>query len=679
MKPIIHLDFETFSEVNIIKAGAYRYAEDESTIPLCMCYLEEDDTEDQPYLWLPGDPFPFSDGYRYAAHNAEFEIYIWMHVMCKKYGWPECPPPEDWVDTAAIARYNGYPGKLAYAADALGLDEQKDMEGHRIMMKLSRPRKPSAANPDERWTPETKPDDFEKLYDYCEKDVLVEREIYRILEALPAEEQKLWVQNVKINLRGIPCDSYLAETVVGMKELHLESLNAELSEITDGEITKTSQTARITEYLGFPELGREFLEQQAEPYIRTEEQRKIVDLRLAASRTSTAKFDALLAAVCEDGRLHGLLMYHAAAQTARYGGSLIQPHNLPRPKTKHAELMKIVKLIHSDRSIHTKYKMLYKRYGSNLMTVFSDLIRSGLWAEEGRTFAVCDFSNVEARILAWEAHEQGLLADFRAGIDPYLGMAAQIYNREITKADSFERSLGKACVLGAGFGMSAPKFHMVCHSWGIPIDVKLAEKAIKAYRTRYQSIVNLWYDLNSVILDVVGGGNVIEFGKCIWRMVEWPRRAMECTLPSGKVIRYPEPKVFTIEAPWNKDKLIDQVHYKTWGGAGVHKKKSGVYVRGKGNGYKLGWDYTDIYGAKAVENITQANARELLADANTRMIKRGLPVMLHIHDESLSQVLKKYGQRALDLKIEIMSNPPDWAKDIPLAAEGYIDERFKKD
>jgi len=222
---ITYLDYETYSEVNIKKAGGYKYAQHPSTIVLVCSYAEDNGSVKR---WFPGDPFPFKRG-TFVAHNSEFEYLIWKFVCCRLYNWRTVPKRNNWIDTASVARYYGLPGSLDGCSKALHLKYKKDDTGHRIMMKLSRPRKPSAANPDTRWLPETKPDDFEKLYDYCDQDVIVERAIHQKLGELPRIERRIWEHNCIVNDRGVPCDAHLATIILAIREHFVERVNQKIS------------------------------------------------------------------------------------------------------------------------------------------------------------------------------------------------------------------------------------------------------------------------------------------------------------------------------------------------------------------------------------------------------------------------------------------------------------------
>lgn len=653
---ILHHDWETFSKIDIKKAGAHRYCADKSTEPLCLAY------GDTAVQWFPGDSMPFDFDWRntsfiYTAFNAEFEWCVWYYVMHKRYGWCEPPPLNRWLDVKAVAKYYALPGSLKDAGAALDCTHQKDDEGHRIMLKLSRPRKPSKNNPATRWTPEAVPDDFEKLYSYNRDDVLSEKSILDRLGPLPKREQQIWEAHMRINIRGIPVDRKMAQTIVNIKDLHMENCNAKISELTSGKITATTQTKRITEYCGLPTLSRDYLEEAAkhceDPHIQD-----IMYLRLEGARSSTAKFEAMLAAALEDNRIRGTFVYHTAG-TGRFGGALIQPHNLAKPKISFAEIKKAITILKAPISLRAKYNRLRKQ--GDLMTIFAGLVRAAIYSGTERTFSVMDFSAIEARVLAWLAHEITLLAEYRRGDDPYVSMAAYVYGVPVETVSKEQRALGKAIILGAGYSMSAFTFKSTCESWGIPIPMDLAEKAIKAYREKHPRIKSFWYDLNNACIRVLKTGNSERLGYLVIKFTLKPFRALVIMLPNGKKLFYPYAHVKKIPAPWDPERLIDSIFYRS-----IDAKT-----------YK--WSWTNTYGGKLTENVTQATARELLCEAMLKADKMRLPIFIHVHDELGAETWNKNVKRAYDFLKRVMSTPPAWAKGLPLAAEGYTDVRYKKD
>jgi len=652
---ITYLDYETYSECNIKKSGGYKYAQHPSTIVLICSYAEDNGKIKR---WFPGDPFPFRRG-SFVAHNSEFEYLIWKYVCTRLYGWRTVPRRSNWIDTAAVARYYGLPGSLDGSSKALHLKYKKDEVGHRIMMKLSRPRKPSAANPDARWTPETKPDDFEKLYNYCDQDVVVERAIHQKLGELPRIERRIWEHNCIVNDRGVPCDEALATKVLAIREHFVERVNQRISKLTGGVVEKATQTAKLTAYLKLDTLAKDVLINRDKSAC-TDKQNELIELRLSAAQSSVAKFEALLNAVCDDGRLHGLFMYHAANQTARYGGMLIQPHNLPRPTITQDEIDFAVWLLHGDKSNKEILKELDHHF-DDIMGVFKSLIRAALCAGPGRRFVVSDFSSVEARKLAWVSGCHKLIKIFASGGSPYLDMADSLFKRKIDKEeDFFEYFIGKQTILGAGYGMSGSRFQGECETKGIQIDEGFADDAIRAYRERYQEIPKLWWAVNKAAIKVVRERTTITVGRCTLIFKTVPFERLVFILPSGREMSYPYPSVRWIWPPWESDEKIEQLHYWT-----VAQKT-----------YK--WSVTSTYGGSMVENICQGSTRDVLCSKMLMAERYGLCIIMHVHDEMMTEEMYRKAERKSEVLDSIMSVPPPWALGLPLAAEGYIAKRFKK-
>lgn len=681
----LHHDWETFCELDIKKVGAHKYCSHESCEPLSMAY---DDTAD---MWYPGDDMPFLFDWRntaiiYTAFNAEFEWCVWHYVMHKKFGWIEPPPLDRWCDVKAIAKYYSLPSNLKDVGAALDCAHQKDEEGHRIMLKLSRPRKPSKHNPATRWTPETVPGDFEKLYSYNRDDVLSEKSIMDRLGPLPEREQQIWEANLRINIRGIPVDRGLAQTIVDIKDLHMEECNAKISELTDGKITATTQTKRITDYCGLPSLARDYLE-EAEKHCKDSHIRDIMRLRLEGARSSTAKFEAMLGAALDNDRVCGTFIYHTAG-TGRFGGSLIQPHNLAKPKISFAEILKAIKILKAPISIRGKYNRIRKL--GDLMTTFASLVRAAIYSGVKRSFSVMDFSGIEARVLAWLANEITLLGAYRRGEDAYIPMAAYVYDIPVEDVSKEQRALGKAIILGAGYSMSGKTFKSTCESWGIPISMELADKAIKAYREKYPRIKSFWYDLNNACIRAIKAGHTEQIGRLVIRTTLKPFRALVIILPNGKKLFYPYAFVKVIQAPWDPH-LLGKTYYNDNNDL-VYLSKNDNEVKYRRKNFMIDsifyksidaktykWNWTNTYGGKLTENVTQATARELLCDALLKADAMKLPVFIHVHDELGAETWNKNTERAYNFLKRIMSTPPAWAKGLPLAAEGYTDVRYKKD
>ena len=455
--PIIFWDVETRSTVNLETAGTWRYASDGSTEVLCVAFAVDDA---EPKIWVPGEPIPSvfiaaaaDPNWLVVAHNYAFERAIETRVLTPRYGWP-CIPIAQQRCSMALALANALPGGLDAAAAALGLLVQKDVEGHKLMKKMSRPlprRKRGSAPGEVRWhdTPEAR----ERLAQYCKQDVIVERMVYNALPLLSPAEQAHWELDAVINARGFPVDLALAMAARDLARGERQRLNAEIADLTDGEVTTIDQVARIRAYVErhghqLSSLGKRsvsaVLAHAPEDAVRC-----VLELRREGARASARKLDRLLAMVDEDGRLRGTLRFHAA-HTGRWSGRGYQPQNLKRPET--ADLDAAVDAVLSgDRE-------RVRALGAPL-TIAGDVQRSVICAAPGHRLIAGDFSAVESRVLAWIAGERWKIDVYseydRTGdpsLEPYCVLASQALRRTVTPDDEAGRQFGKTYDLAFGFG-----------------------------------------------------------------------------------------------------------------------------------------------------------------------------------------------------------------------------------
>ena len=323
-----HCDFETRSAVDLRKAGVHRYFEDASTDVHCMAWaIGDGDVQ----LWTPDMPFPaplaqhIKDGGALHAWNAAFERACWGGLMTPSYKWPEVPV-EQWRCSMAQALAMALPGGLDDAALALGVKERKDVEGSRLMMQMSKPRAAGGWwEDDER---------KQRLYAYCKQDVVVEREVGRLLVPLRPAEQRLWQLDQRINDRGVQVDVELCNAAKRIVSDTKALLDRRMSRLTGGAVKSCSNVADIVAFLAKSGIVTESIDKNAIEDLLTrklsEGVRKVLLLRKQAARASVSKIDALLAGMNKDGRARGLLQYHAAS-TGRWGGRRFQPQNLKRP------------------------------------------------------------------------------------------------------------------------------------------------------------------------------------------------------------------------------------------------------------------------------------------------------------------------------------------------------------
>lgn len=646
----IYIDFETRSKADIKKVGAWRYAEDPSTEILCMAYAIN---EAPVQIWKPGIvTIPTWVVYlnvglnkrnKVEAHNAFFERAIWENICVKRLGWPRIPHNR-WRCSAAKAAYYALPRSLKNAGAALKLDTVKDEEGHQVMMNLCKPRKPSKSNPDEWFTKEKYPKRYEKLYEYCKQDVGAERAIAKSLPDIPEKETQIWLLDQKINQRGVYIDKEAVEASLSLLGTHITILKGkchEICELSPNQRDKVISWCRdqgedITAY------DKEYIKNTL-PQIKNEKVKEVLQIRQELGKTSTAKYTKMLGAICEDGRIRDTLMYHGAA-TGRWSGKLVQFQNLPRGSIDNMD--SLIADIKNKRLKSGEY---------GLMDKMSAAIRGMITAPEGKQLVVADFASIEVRVLTWLAGCDTALEQLREGEDLYKYMASKIYSLPVAAISKEQRQLGKAAVLGCGYQMGAEKFHNTCLSWGINIPMETAEKAVSTYRTTYNEVKSLWYDQEDAAQRAVRSGKPIKAGKVIWFM---NKDFLHCKLPSGRCISYKEPQLVLSATPWGSEQ------YKL-----RYMGEKSLSTAGKK------WMTIDTYGGKLVENITQAVARDLMAEAMLRIDDK-YPIVLSIHDELISEV----DEDKVDVGEyeKLMAEVPDWARGCPIAVEGWSGKHYRK-
>jgi len=648
---MIYIDFETRSEVDIKKSGAWVYSLHPSTEILCMAVKQYDS---EVYLLKPEEldlnkpstltlPSVIRCGTLVEAHNAFFEKAIWQNIMVKRYGWPEIKP-EQWRCSASVAAYHALPRSLGGAGKILGLSTIKDDEGKRVMLQLSKP-KPRVGGFFEQ---QEYPEKFQTLYDYCKSDVEAEYAIANKLGGLPNRELKVWQLDQKINERGVHIDIDAVNKSLKILGEYSEKLEKELDILTEGKITTVGQRARILEWC--KERGEELSGltkadvEQALKTVKDAKVKRVLEIRQALSKTSTAKYEAMKNSCAPDGRIRDVLMYHGAS-TGRWSGKLVQFQNLPRGNIK--DMATAIKLIKQGSA--SSIEMLT----DDVMGFMSSAIRGMVCAPQGKKLLVADFAAIEARVLGWLAGSEKMLNQFRNGEDLYKDMASKIYRVDVKDITAEQRQLGKAAILGAGYGMGAPKFYETCLSWGIKVHEGLAKTAINTYRQTYHHVRQLWYDQEKAAHTAVRTGNRVECGKTIWFMQD---DFLKCQLPSGRCLHYYKPELKMKQNDWGESMELSYLAEKM------------------GKAFRNG-----TYGGKLVENITQAVARDLMADAMLRIEDEGFNIVLSVHDELVAEVPQQTTlQNPLERFCNLMAATPNWAKDCPVAAEGWEGINYKK-
>jgi DNA polymerase bacteriophage-type len=641
------IDFETRSLVDLRKCGIYRYAEDPSTDVLCMAFAFG---EEDPVVWVPGQKVPIQlhawakAGKPLRAFNATFERVIWNLILVPRYGFPKTSR-EQWYCTAAEAAALALPRGLGESARIMKATEEKDEEGHALMLEMC---KPSGWTEDEEPMWRDTPGDRARLAAYCAKDVETERALTRRIRRLSDTERQVYLLDQTVNDRGVAVDLPLIRAAEKIVDRGMDEANARLAEITGGTITAVTQTARIQKWLdeAVPEVEvedakkstiRDLLARDDLP----EEVVEVLTIRKEAGKSSNAKLAAMLRSSNRDGRVRGMLLYHGAG-TGRWSGKGAQPQNYPRGEVKDVEQY-IPQVLAGD------YDGLADT-GHHPLVIVSSMLRSMFVSGRGKRFISADFSQVEARVLGWLAGEP-------YGDKEYERMAAAIFGVPLSEVTPEQRQLGKNTVLGCGFQMGWKTFQE--QAWerdGAFVPDHLAQTAVDTYRTKKAGVTQFWWDIEAAAMAAVqkpgkithvGAESNIRFvmrGQFLW-----------CVLPSGRALAYALPAVKVRETKWGP--------------------KEGLQFWGV-NGYTKRWEVRHAYGGFLTENVVQATARDIMAESMLRVEGVGYPVVLTVHDEILAEVPERSGD--LEEFLSTMAQAPAWARNCPLAVEGWEGDRYRK-
>jgi DNA polymerase len=648
---MLSIDFETRSTVDLRKTGVYPYAQHETTDVYCMAYA----LPGKPIqVWEPGDDVPLEvveaafDGTTLCAWNAQFERIIWDNIMVPRYGFPALQL-EQWHCTASQAALMSLPRSLDQASKALGVATEKDMAGNRLMQTMCRPRRIEDDGTIVWWTER---DRVERLKEYCATDVQVEQLIAEKLAAFPEKEQSLYLLDQRINDRGLAIDLDLVQAGDRLLGEAFERAGRKLSELTGGHCRTVTNTGCMADWIekvkGYQvnSLDKkavvEMLERIDDPEVTA-----VLQLRQDTGKTSTAKLKAMKEAACSDGRVRGTLLFAGASRTGRWSGRLVQPHNFPRPENPNPEAA-IPDVLDGNLDV---IEMLY----GPAPQVVSDLLRACITCHPEKQLIAADFSAIEARVLAWITGQDDLVEAFATGADVYKRMAGAIYGCDPSEINKDQRQMGKMAVLGCGYGMGGPKFRTSVRDMvGVDLPDEEAKRIVDAYRRTHPEIVSFWYETERAAIQAVENpGEVQEAGK-----VKFARKGswLICALPSGRKLWYCLPVVIEQETPWGE--MRPQLEFT--GMVSMTRK----------------WARQTMYGGRWAENIVQAVARDLLADAMLRLEDAGYSVVGSVHDEIITEVKAGFG--SVEEVETLMSVVPEWAEGCPLAAEGWSSNRFKK-
>ena len=646
MSTIMGIDIETYSSAPLPKCGVYRYTDAPDFEVLLFSYAYDDGPVVTVDLAcgevLPADVIAALNDPTVikAAYNAQFERVCLSRHLGR---WLD---PHQWRCTAVMASYLTLPSRLADVAVALKLSQQKMEEGKDLIRYFSVPCKPTKANGGRtRNMPADAPEKWALYKQYNAQDVETERAVRKALEAwpLPEHEWKLYALDQQINDRGVRVDKKLVKNAIAVDEVFTEAAYQQAKKLTGLE--NPGSVNQLKAWLADQDMPMESLAKKIVQEKASQSDgivAELLNLRLELSKTSVKKYEAMARTVCRDGRIHGLLQFGGASRTFRWAGRLVQIQNLPQNHLPDLDLAReIVKAGDEE--------MLDSLFGSVPGTL-SELIRTAFIPKEGCRFIVADFSAIEARVLAWLAGEEWVLDEFRGKGKIYEATASRMFHipqESIVKGHpNYEyRQKGKQATLSCGYGGGVGALKAM----GAKMPEEEMQPLVDAWRAANPNIVAFWNAMDRAARKVIRSKTSARVGKVT---LYWQDDKMLMRLPSGRNLCYQSPH-FTMNRFGS-----DAIGYYAPNAAGQMVEQ-------------------ETFGGKLAENATQAIARDILAHAMLNLDAAGYPIVFHVHDEAVMEM--PIGEGSMEDACAVMGQPPDWASDLPLRADGYECAYYRKD
>lgn len=647
---VLSIDLETYSDVDLSTCGVYRYVEGDFHILLFAYAFDNEET--QIIDLACGEQLPqevidavFAPDIIKAAWNAQFER------TCLSQYFGTRLSPDSWQCSMVWAASLSLPLKLKTAAEVLKTGEQKDRAGEDLIKYFSVPCKPTKTNGGRtRNLPEHAPEKWQMFKDYCLQDVRTERDIRKRLEQFPLlfHEWDFYHMDQRINDRGVMIDHKLVEQAITCDLMLSEEMSRKAYELTGLENPNSvSQLKGWLEERGIPvdSLGKKdvaALITDLDKHSTDQEALAMMKLRLQMAKSSVKKYQAADRYICKDGRDHGLFQFSGANRTQRWAGRGIQLQNLPQNHISTLdEARELLKM--------GCFDMLEIIYG-NTPDILSQLLRTMLIAKPGHQFIVADFSAIEARVLAWLAGEQWRIDAFNRGDDIYCASASQMFGVPVVKhgINGELRQKGKVAELACGYGgASGALISMGALDMGLTEDE--LPGLIDDWRNSNPHIVQFWWDVEKAAVETIKDHQERHVGRIGFQFYS---NTLWLVLPSGRKLAYIKPKM----QPNRFGRMA--VTFESLNAANK-------------------WARGETYSGKITENLTQATARDLLAEAMWRMEQKGWNIVGHVHDEVILEV--PAGSVTVDEVVRVMSINPAWADGLPLNAAGYSGFYYFKD
>ena len=643
----LSIDIETYSSENLAKCGVYRYCQSPDFEILLFGYSVDGGPVKVVDL-ASGETIPdeiicaiVDDKVIKWAFNAQFERICLSRYLGGSVG--TYMDPASWRCTMVWAATLGLPLSLEGVGAVLGLEKQKLKEGKDLIRYFCTPAKAKDGTTFRHFSTDA-PDKWETFKAYNLRDVETEMAIQKKLAKFPVDESE-WINyhlDQRINDRGIMLDMTMVHQAIAcddqFKRTHMEQARS----VTGLE--NPNSPAQLKEWLAERGVEADSLSKAAVLQMLEEADGEVelaLSLRQELAKSSVKKYTAMESVVGTDSRARGLIQFYGANRTGRYAGRLIQVQNLPQ---NHLPDLETVRTLIREGQFDT-VELLY----DSVPMVLSELIRTAFVPKPGHRFFVADFSAIEARVIAWIAGEEWRQEVFAGGGDIYCASASQMFHVPVEKhgVNGHLRQKGKIAELALGYGGSVGALKaMGALNMGVPEEE--LKPLVDAWRLANPNIVRLWWDVDRAASTCVREKTTTE---CRGIKFIYQSGMMFVVLPSGRRLVYVKPRM-GVNRYGNES--------VTFEGVGEQKK----------------WLRLESYGPKFVENIIQATARDILAEAMLRLDAHGYKIVMHVHDEA---VIEAPADTSLEDICEVMGQTPTWAKGLLLRADGYICDFYKKD
>jgi len=676
----LYLDLETYSPINLKKAGSYRYAEDVEILLLAWAWGPEAvQVAERPGPGIVFDILNRFDAPRVVAHNSMFDRRILENLDF-------VPKGMHWDDTMIRAHAHSMPGGLQFLSGLYRLAEGKKKEGRELIQLFCKPQKD-----DRRFTKQTHPKEWASFVEYARCDIAAMRTLDGLLPRFndtPAEHE-IWELDQRINDRGFMIDVPYVKKITEVLGQEKVRKDLRILDKTQGVIGSASQGQALVKHIAdtygivFPDMRKSTVERRINDPELSEDVKELLRMRLLGSGTAVSKYQTMLEMVGEGDRIRGTLAFDGAIRTGRWAGRGVQPHNFPRPSHKYDEITQFITAAKIDAA-----DLLY----DDTASLATSALRSTIIAPEGKKLVVADYSSIEGRVLAWLAGEAYKIRAYQEidqgiGYDMYIRTYASTFGVKPEDVTKEQRQLGKVLELALGYGGGVGAFVTFAAGYGIDLQ-ELADsmhatlaKKIRPHVIRNSVDLYEWavkrgrtYDLSKrayVVCDLI---------KQLWRDANpatvkfWSDLE---TAARNTILTASEMHLDRVSLRKDKQWLLIQLpsgRYLCYPGA----KTEGGKIQYRGlNQYTKQWGDIGTYGGKLCENVTQAVARDVLCEGMLRAEKAGFEIVLTVHDEVVSEA----GERerdSVEFLVELMTKNPTWAEGLPLAAAGYESYRYRK-